>query len=315
VLSEVEVSNEVLKEISLSRRLVYISSSDSMHKLLYFFVFFSCSGFAQQKVDSLYLPGIPIRTIDNPVLEEMSGLAFSKNHPDKFYTHTDSGGEAAVYVLDSLGNELGKINLEGVKNRDWEDIAVGPGPNGKSYVYVAEIGDNAAVYKSVKIFRFQEPGKIEKEISVKPEILEFNYPKGAMDAESLFVDPISGDLFVVSKRDKQNTLFRLKSSDFGEKGVIAEELGKLPFTSATAADISQDGSKILIKNYYKIYYWDRKQGEKIADALSRAPKELPYVPEPQGEAIGFQPDGKAFYTISEKRFDIHPILYRFPVKK
>jgi hypothetical protein len=283
-----------------------------MYKLLPFVLLFSFSVFAQQKFDSVYLAGVAVRTIDNPVLEEMSGLAFSKNHPDKFYTHTDSGGEAAVYVLDSLGNEVGKIKLEEVENRDWEDIAVGPGPKGESYVYVAEIGDNAGVHKSVKIYRFPEPSKIEKKITIKPDVLKFTYPHGAMDAESFFVDPISGDLFIVSKRDKQNTLFCLKSEDFGKKEIVATELGKFPFTSATAADISQDGSKILIKNYYKIYYWDRKKDETIAEALSRSPMELPYVPEPQGEAIGFQPDGKAYYTISEKRFDIHPVLYRYP---
>lgn len=286
-----------------------------MYRILPFLLFLSFSSFAQQKFDSVYLAGIPIRTINNPVLEEMSGLAFSKNHPDKFYTHTDSGGEEAVYVLDSLGNEFGKIILEDVENRDWEDIAVGPGPKGKSYVYVAEIGDNAAVHKSVKIYRFPEPEGLEKKLTTKPEVLKFNYPDGAMDAESFFVDPISGDLFVVSKRDSQNTLFRLKSDDFGKKDVVAKEIGKLPFTSATAADISQDGSKILIKNYFKIYFWERKKGESVTETLSRSPKELPYVPEPQGEAIGFQPDGKAYYTISEKRFNIHPVLYRYPANK
>lgn len=285
-----------------------------MFKFLYLLTFVSFPSLAQQSLDSIYLSGIPIRAIANPVLEEMSGLAFSRLHPDKFYTHTDSGGEVAVFVLDSLGNELGKISLEGVENRDWEDIAVGPGPGGKSYVYVAEIGDNAGIHSSVKIFRFPEPEKISKTASIKPEILEFSYPEGPLDAESFFVDPISGDFFVVSKRDSQNTLFRLKSSDFGKKGLVAVELGKLPFTSATAADISQDGSKILIKNYFKVYFWERKKGEPVQQALSKSPKELPYVPEPQGEAIGFQPDGKAYYTISEKRFNIEPILYRFPSK-
>lgn len=286
-----------------------------MNRFLPLLLLLSFSGFAQQKFDSVYLAGIPIRTIDNPVLEEMSGLAFSKNHPDKFYTHTDSGGEVAVYVLDSMGKEIGKIVLEDVENRDWEDIAVGPGPKGKSYVYVAEIGDNAAVHKSVKILRFPEPEKFGQKIILKPEVLKFEYPDGPMDAESLFVDPISGDLFVVSKRDGQNTLFCLKSDDFGKKDVLAEEMGKLPFTSATAADISQDGSRILIKNYFKIYYWERAKGESVPQALSRVPKELPYVSEPQGEAIGFQPDGRAFYTISEKRFNILPILYRYPLNK
>jgi hypothetical protein len=284
-----------------------------MSKILLFLFFVSSHVLGQQAPAPSFQGGIAIRTIDNPVLEEMSGLAFSKNHPDKFYTHTDSGGEVAVFVLDSLGNELGVIRLEGVENRDWEDIAVGPGPGGKSYVYVAEIGDNLGVHESVQIFRFPEPETLSGSISLKPEILTFTYPEGAMDAESLMVDPISKDLFIVSKRDEQNTLFRLKSADFRKENVVAEQLLKLPFTSATAADISQDGSQILIKNYFKVYYWRRKSGESVAEALSKSPELLPYVPEPQGEAVGFQPDGRAFYTISEKRFNIQPVLYRFPV--
>ena len=285
-----------------------------MHKITAFLFFISFSAFAQHSTSSRSNPAILIHSIENPVLEEISGLAFSKDHPDKFYTHTDSGGETAVFVLDSLGKEVGKINLEGVENRDWEDIAVGPGPDGKSYIYVAEIGDNAGVHQSVQIFRFPEPNNVTTELSLKPEILTFTYPEGARDAESLFVDPISGDLFVVSKRDRQNTLFRLNPDGFGKKDLIAEELTKFAFTSATAADISQDGSKILIKNYFKVYYWKREPGQSVAEALSQNPIELPYVPEPQGEAIGFQPDGKAYYTISEKRFNINPTLYRYPNK-
>ena len=285
-----------------------------MYKLFPLLFFLPVSTFSQQTPDASYLQGILIRSIENPTLEEMSGLVFSKKHPDKLYTHTDSGGEAAVYVLDSLGNELGKIMLEGVENRDWEDIAVSPGPGGKSYVYVGEIGDNLGVHQAVQVFRFPEPGDLSKKITIKPEVLTFTYPEGARDAESLFVDPISGDLFVVSKRDKQNALFRIQATDFGKASVVAEELVKLPLTSATAADISQDGSRILIKNYFKVYYWDRKAGETMSAALSKLPKELPYVPEPQGEAIGFRPDGKAYYTISEKRFDIKPVLYFYPSK-
>lgn len=285
-----------------------------MYRLFPFLFILSVSTIAQQAPDSIFLSGTPISTIENPVLEEMSGLAFSKNHPGIFYTHTDSGGEVAVFVLDSLGNEVGKITLEGAENRDWEDIAIGPGPGGKSYVYVAEIGDNLGVHQSVRILRFQEPEKLLKEISLNPEVLTFTYPGGARDAESFFVDPISTDLYVVSKRDAQNTVFRLKSDDFGKKDVVALELIKLSFTSATAADISQDGSRILIKSYFKVYYWERKKGQSIAEALSQTPQELPYVPEPQGEAIGFQSDGKAYYTISEKRFNIKPVLYKYPLK-
>jgi hypothetical protein len=286
-----------------------------MYKISAFLFFLSLSAIAQQSESSLQGQRVLIHTIENPTLEEISGLAFSKNHPERIYVHTDSGGEAVIYVLDSVGNEIGEITLEGVENRDWEDIAVGPGPVGKSYIYVAEIGDNLGVHKSVHIFRFTEPEDLSMKIRLKPEVLTFTYPEGARDAESLFVDPVSGDLFVISKRDRQNVLFRLLSADFGKDYVVAEPLTKFTFTSTTAADISQDGSQILIKNYFKVYYWERHDGQSVAEALAQVPKEMPYVPEPQGEAIGFRPDGTAFYTISEKRFDIKPTLYLYPLNQ
>lgn len=268
----------------------------------------------EQKIDSVYLTGIPQAVIKNPVLEEISGLAFSQKHPNLIYVHTDSGGEATVYLLDSMGNELGKIELEGAKNRDWEDIAVGPGPGGKPFIFVAEIGDNAAIHGEICIFRFPEPSSIVVESSVKPEVLRLTYPGGARDAETLMVDPISGDLFILSKRDEKNTLYRVPQSAFSKGKVELEKLHSLDFTSAVAGDISRDGSKILIKNYFAIYFWERQIGESIAQALQRAPKRLPYVSEPQGEAIGFNPNGTSFFTISEKRFNINPTVYRYPKK-
>ncbi|MFL0685650.1 MAG: hypothetical protein ACJLTB_21005 [Algoriphagus aquaeductus] len=279
-----------------------------------FFSFCTQFSFAQKdlKIDSVYLAGIPQGVINNPILEEISGLAFSQKHPNLIYVHTDSGGEAAVYLLDSLGKELGVIELEGVKNRDWEDIAVGPGPGGKPYVFVAEIGDNAAIHSEICIIRFPEPNSITANSTVKPEVLRLTYPGGARDAETLMVDPISGDLFIVSKRDDKNTLYRVPQSAFSKGKATLEKLHNLDFTSSVAGDISSDGSKILIKNYFTIYYWERKTGESIPQALQRVPKRLPYVPEPQGEAIGFNPSGNSFFTISEKRFNIHPTLYRFP---
>ena len=265
----------------------------------------------EQKIDSLYLPGISQSVILNPELEEISGLAFSYLHPNLMYVHTDSGGEAAVYLLDSMGKELGKIELEGIKNRDWEDIAVGPGPEGKPYIFVAEIGDNAAIHGEIFVFRFPEPTEPMVKTTVKPDVLTLTFPGGARDAETLMVDPITGDLFIVSKRDQKNTLYRVQQSAFELGKATLEQLHSQEFTSSVAGDISRDGSKILIKNYFAIYFWERQVGESIAQALQRLPKRLPYVPEPQGEAIGFNADASAFFTISEKRFNVQPTVYRY----
>ena len=122
-----------------------------------------------QRIDSLFLAGIPQGKLANPLLEEVSGMVVSQRYPNRLYVHTDSGGEAAVYVLDTLGNELGKLALSGLNNRDWEDIAVGPGPNGSSYIYVAEIGDNEAKHEETSLYRFAEPELLQ---AIPSELLE-----------------------------------------------------------------------------------------------------------------------------------------------
>ncbi len=272
--------------------------------------------FAQNNdpIDSLYFPGIRQATISNPVLEEISGLAVSRKYPNLIYVHTDSGGDAAVYMLDSLGRELGTVELEGAINRDWEDIAVGLGARGESYVYVGEIGDNAGIHSEILIYRFPEPQAVKKVQQVKPEILKLTYPDGPRDSETLMVDPISGDLFIVTKRDDKNSIFRVSQKAFSTGKAVLEPLLRLGFTGAVAGDISADGTEILIKNYFAVYYWERKSGESVGQALQRKPKRLPYVPEPQGEAIGFDDDASSYFTLSEKRFSIDPVLYRYPKK-
>ncbi|MEB2777976.1 hypothetical protein SYJ56_21865 [Algoriphagus sp. D3-2-R+10] len=277
------------------------------------FFSYSCVN-AQQELVTSFGEGVPVATLKDDGLDEISGLACSKTLPGVIYVHNDSGGEAAVYLLDSLGNNIGKIEFSETKNRDWEDIAIGPGGDGKSYIYVGEIGDNNAVHEEVVIYRVPEPDTRNPISQAIPEKTILKYPGGARDAESLMVDPISGDIFILSKRDSLNTLYRLPADKFGADKIELEELIKLPLTSATGADISADGSQILVKNYLTIYYWRRNAGETIEKAMSREPIQLPYSPEPQGEAIGFRPDGKAFYTLSEKRFDLVPVLYKYTAK-
>jgi hypothetical protein len=279
-----------------------------------FIILFSINFAFSQQYDSTYSGPIAIKEIKKDKFEEISGIAFSKIHPGVFYGHNDSGGEAAVYMFDSEGEELGKIVLAKTVNRDWEDIAVGPGPDGKSYIYIGEIGDNAAVHDEVFIYRIPEPDKLKPESDEKPEKIKLTYPGGPRDAETLMVDPISGDLYIISKRDKKNTIYCLPADRFNDKEAVLEKVGELNFTSSTAGDISSEGNQILIKSYLNIYYWIRKPGESIAQALTREPTVLLYNPEPQGEAIGFQQDGKGYYTISEKRFDILPTLYRYEAR-
>ncbi|PSL06410.1 hypothetical protein [Cecembia rubra] len=265
--------------------------------------------------DSLFTGPKSMGKIYNRAIDEASGLAFSRRHPGILYTHNDSGGDPVIYLMDTVGRHVGQITLVGVKNRDWEDIAVGPGPDpNKNYIYVGEIGDNAGRYKHIKIFRIPEPKALAKEMQAQPEVLLLRYPDGPRDAETLMVDPISHDIFILSKRDSVNILYRAPQSAFSQGEYTLNRVMELPFTMSVAGDISADGSQIIIKNYFLVFYWERKSGETVPDALKRKAKILPYKPEPQGEAIAFLPNGKSYFTLSETRFNIHPVLYRYDKK-
>jgi hypothetical protein len=266
------------------------------------------------KVDSIFLAGIPQGKLANPLLEEVSGLVASQRYPNRLYVHTDSGGEAAVFVLDTLGNELGRLDLSGLKNRDWEDIAIGLGPNGSSYIYIAEIGDNEAKHEEIYLYRFAEPELLQPIPSDAIEQVKLQFPGGPKDAETLLADPITGTLFIVSKREPKNALYQISATAFERGSATLEKVHEFEFNSSVAGDISKDGSQILIKTYLAVFYWKRTDKQSLVEALKAPPVRLPYVPEPQGEAIGFNFKGDGYFTLSEKRNGVIPTLYRYPKK-
>src|SRR5215207_1575918 len=79
-----------------------------------------CDGFGSPEVAG---------TVANPVLVEISGVAASRAHPGVLWTHNDSGGAPEVYAVAQDGADLGTYAVDGARATDWEDIAVGPGPD------------------------------------------------------------------------------------------------------------------------------------------------------------------------------------------
>ncbi|NJO01603.1 MAG: hypothetical protein HC880_07865 [Bacteroidia bacterium] len=270
-------------------------------------------------LDSLYSAPIDQGLIDDQALVEASGLAYSRQMPGKLWAHNDSGDESRLFLLNEQGKVQGTLSLPGIEARDWEDMALGPGPQpGVNYLYIGEIGDNKAQYSTKTIYRLPEPDLAGEKASFQKkadkqqiESIRFRYPDGNRDAESLMIDPLARDLFVVSKREDSVRVYRAAFPQATNKVITLEKVGQLHFTKATAGDISADGQKILIKNYANLYYWQRKPGESVADALKRPPVRLPYTREPQGEAVAWQPDATAFFTLSEEREGVKPQLYRY----
>lgn len=240
-------------------------------------------------------------------VDEASGVAASQTLGGYLWIHNDSGNPAELFLLSLDGKDLRSYATPGMDNRDWEDIAVGPGPvDGVSYIYVGDTGNNNAnpdvtvqtIYRIPELKSLDagfEGGSVGR--------IMYRYPDGPHDAEALLVDPKTKDIFIISKEFDGATLFRLPFPQTENNVITAEMIGKLPgIVLATGGDIAADGKEVVVRTYADVFYWKRGNKENIAQVLARQPlKTLPSQLEPQGEAICFDKEMKGYYTMSERR--------------
>lgn len=257
--------------------------------------------------------------VENTSLVEASGIAVSRSNPRRLWSHNDSGHAARLYRMGDDGADCGVLVVQGAGSRDWEDICIGPGPeDGIDYIYVGDIGDNHAQYGHIVIYRIREPevsGPCQSGVGQIPatdvERMEFTYPDGPRDAETLMIDPWTRDLYIVSKRDYRSVVYRARYPQSTEERTELERLCQLPFNWAVGGDISADGRHIAIKDRNRVFYWQRNLGESVVQALTRKPELLPYIIEPKGEAFGWGPEADSYFTVSEKVGTPAPILYGY----
>ncbi len=258
---------------------------------------------------------IKLNTNDVP---EASGLCASLVNPGMLYTHNDSGGKPVIYILNTKGDKGGEWVLSNAKNRDWEEIAVGPGPEkGSSYVYVGDIGDNNAKHKSLTIYRFKDKKFDKKNPSdtiSEIDKIDFQYDDGARDAEAFFVDPFTKDIIIISKREMEVRVYKLSYPQKTDSMNTAVKIGTIPYNFVSAATISSDGKMILVKTYGNIKMWKRKGKEAIETMFLREGFDIEYEIEPQGEAVCFDPTHKMYYTLSEKNDAPAQYIHRYKVR-
>jgi hypothetical protein len=276
-----------------------------------------CSKVAVENPTDQFLKGQKLSKLENNQLEEISGGAASVNNPGLFWLHNDSGNSADLYLVDDSLRVLFTCSIP-VENRDWEDMAIGPGPQaGKSYIYLGEIGDNDSKYSQKYIYRFEEPqwDKASKTFAVTDvDTITFQLEDRNKDTETLMIDPASSDLYIISKRDDPNTLYQIRYPYSTDSTVIAKKLFNLPFTQIVSGDFSPDGKGILIKNYEHVYYWENTNGISVPELMKQQPREVPYEKEPQGETIMWARDNSGFYTVSEINVGKNSYLYLYKNK-
>ncbi len=240
-------------------------------------------------------------------LRETSGIAASRTHPGVLWAHNDSGDAAAVHAIGIDGSDLGRFRLANSLAIDWEDMAVGPGPDAAlDYLYLGDIGDNLEIRSRLPIYRIPEPipdraGGLVEDV----ETFTVTYGEaGSFNAEAMAIDPFGAALYVITKRDDADTqtVFRAPLGDLVPGGVTlltpvaVLDLG--PGTEVTGADFSADGGLLALRGYSQVWIWTRTTPDAAA-VFASAPCEAPSPEERQGEAIAFDPVRLGYFTVSE----------------
>jgi hypothetical protein len=255
----------------------------------------------------------------NP-LSEASGLAASLRNPGVVWTHND-GSRERIYAFSTNGAHLANFNFS-LTVSDLEAIAAGPGPAANtSYLYLGDVGGSGGtnvVRNQVRVLRVPEPF-VDLAWADDSRSSDFDgveaftlvYPDGSYDAEALMVDPLTGDVFVMTKENGGARVYRANLNASPTTPVTMQFVRTVNFGVVSAADISADGTQIIFRREDFAMIWSRCDAEPIGTALARAGQSVPVIGppvEPNGEGVAFLPDGTGYMTVSEGE---NPGLYFF----
>jgi hypothetical protein len=249
--------------------------------------------------------------LEDKSIEESSGLAASRLTPGVFWTHNDANGGPVIYAFDRQGKSRGTWRVTGAVMDDWEDIAAGPGPRGRPYLYVGDIGDNKGRRDRIVVYRFPEPavagpGAAGPRATEAAEALALKYPDGNHDAETLLVHPRTGDIYVVTKTAESaagvyklsappkfsgvHTLRRVAS--LGADGMRGKWL--------TGGDISPDGRRVVLCDNESGYELELAGADAGFDRVWSQPlAPVPLGERKQGEGVCYSHDGASVLATSE----------------
>jgi hypothetical protein len=258
-----------------------------------------------------------VGTIKTGEIIESSGIVASKCQENVFWTHNDSGDSAFVFALNAKGEKLGTWLVKDAKNIDWEDIATFKSPNGECFLYIGDIGNNTRVRNDLTIYRVREP-KVERAnansskknpISTESsDAIKFDYPDVRHDAETLLVHPQTGDVYVLSKRlQGASGVYKLPANYSLGKTNRLEKVADfavpaLPNGFVTGGDISSDGKRVVICDYFAAYEIVLPENAKNFDEIWKETPEIIQLGErEQGEAVCYSANGNSIFATSENQ--------------
>ncbi len=267
---------------------------------------------------SLHAKGTITGQVQSGELREASGIAASRANSGVVWLHND-GQTNRLFGVRTSGETAAVLEWPNAVV-DFEDIASGPGPDeGEAYLYIGDIGDNDARRRQIRVYRTADPHLAAsggpQYLTAQMEDYRFTYPDGPMDAEALLVDPLNGDIYIVSKEKKQARVFRAAADQLKEREPIElEEVATIRTGKVSAGDISPDGRQILLRSEKDGWLWRRDPAKSVAETLSHPGASAVAVRHKaqakNGEGVSFALNGAGYFTVSEGS---RPPLALFPL--
>lgn len=249
-------------------------------------------------------------------LVELSGLVASRTQPDVFFAHNDSGDSARFFALSATGRVLETYELPGATANDWEELTVMPCAAGSCLV-IGDFGDNRRVRTDYALYVVAEPvvGQGGGTRNLSFERVPFEYPGGAKhNAEAMLAHPETGRVYVVTKPEVGTSeVYRFPLPLPTTGTAVLERVASLTVPSGsdrplTGAAVNPCGTAVLLRLYNRLVELRLPAQETDFERIFAAePVTVPSAQEPQGEAVTYGPDGRTYFTASEKLVDAPPL--------
>ena len=207
-------------------------------------------------------------------VSETSGIELTGKN--EIWTLNDSGGEAELYLCDTLGNLRRTVKINGAENHDWEDLAQDDAGN----FYIGDMGNNNNDRDNLRIYKIPNPGATDAE-SVDAEKIKFTYddqtefPPGDdqlnYDCEAVIWFNRHLYLFTKSRTlpiktnvyrlpDQAGEYVARKIGSFASGGTSTVETDLYSYW-ITSADISPDGSRLALLSHDRVWVFDNFTGD------------------------------------------------------
>ncbi len=249
--------------------------------------------------------------LQTPHIGELSGLAVSQNNSSLYWAINDSGNAPVLFAMDRGGRSLGEIKLP-FANKDWEALSSFKDA-GKSWLLIADTGDNLRRRKTHKLFVIQEPVLGSKQKPVLHREIEFVYEDGPQNTESVAVSVAERAIYLVSKEANTPKLYALPLDLAATSGdtkqqypPVAKLVGHmqaLPFTDQdraierllagrfllgpTGMDINASDTLAVVANYRHAYLYRRAPAQSWTQALMQKPAVITSHRLAQSESLAF----------------------------